>query len=53
VTFLGQAEEDERKAAMLEHFRKRQRSLGLKPLPRYKSMGLPPVNDKKIKKDTK
>lgn len=53
MTFLGQAEEDARKAALLKEFRKRQRRIGLKPLPQYKSMGLPPVNDKKIKKDTK
>jgi hypothetical protein len=53
VTFLGQAEEDERKAAMLEEFRKRQRRLGLKPLPRYVPSVPPPNDNEKIKKGTK
>lgn len=53
MTFLGQAEEDARKAALLKDFRKRQRRIGLKPLPVYKSMGLPPTDSKKNKKDTK
>jgi hypothetical protein len=50
VTFFGT---EEFEARQLRTLRKVQKRAGLKPLPRYKSMGLPPVNDKKIKKDTK
>jgi hypothetical protein len=51
VTFFGTAEDEARR---LEDFRKRQRRIGLKPLPRYVP-SVPPPNDnnKKMRKDSK
>lgn len=54
MTFFGEAEQDERRAVMLKEFRKRQRRIGLEPLPVFVPSVRPPSdNNKKIKKGTK